>query len=113
MCWMFWSKLELMSIKQRPRYVNGVGKGATAYVPFRGVTRAILGGFTNRNVSLGGSGGMVSQKNFENHNSTSVNSGLFLIFYRTSKSDIKMFFEHVLHGDDLGGVHRIMQKLQS
>ena len=37
----------------------------------------------------------------------------FLIFYRTSKSDIKIFFEHVLHGDDLGGVHRIMQKLQS
>ena len=56
---------------------------------------------------------MFPQKNFENDDSTCANSGLFLIFYRTSKSDIKMFFEHVLDGDDLGGVHRIMQKLQS
>ena len=40
---------------------------------------------------------MLPQKNFENYDSTSVNSGLFLIFYRTSKSDIKMFFEYVLH----------------
>ena len=79
----------------------------------RGVTRTILGGFTKRNVSLGGSGGMLPQKNFENYDSTSVNSGHFLIFCRTSKSDIKMFFEHVLHRDDLGEVHRIMQKLQS
>ena len=56
---------------------------------------------------------MLPHKHFENYDSTSVNSGLFLIFYRTSKSDIKMFFEHILHGDDLGGVHRIMQKLQN
>ena len=48
----------------------------------RGVNRTILGGFTKRNVSLGGSG---------NYDSTSVNSGLFLMFYRTSKSDIKCF----------------------
>ena len=46
---------------------------------YRGVTRTILGGFTKRNVSLGGSGGMLPQKNFENHNSMSVNSCLFLI----------------------------------
>ena len=46
---------------------------------------------------------MLPQKNFKNYDSTSVNS----------KSDIKMFFENVLHGDDLGEVHRIMQKLQS
>ena len=34
---------------------------------------------------------MLPQKNFENYDSKSVNSCLFLIFYRTSKSDIKMF----------------------
>ena len=32
MWWMFWSKLELMSIKQQPRYVSGIRKWATAYM---------------------------------------------------------------------------------
>ena len=42
----------------------------------RGVTTTILGGFTKRNVSLWGSGGMLPQKNFENYDSTSVNSDI-------------------------------------
>ena len=32
----------------------------------RGVTRTILGRFTKRNVSLGGSGGKLPQKKFDN-----------------------------------------------
>ena len=50
----------------------------------RGVTRAILGGFTKRNVSVGGSGGMLPQKKFENYDSASVNSGQFLILVRVT-----------------------------
>ena len=80
----------------------------------RGVTRTILGGFTKRNVSLGGSGGMLPHKNLENYDSTSVNSGIFLIFYRTSKSDIKCFSSmSCMETTWVECIYRIMQKLQS
>ena len=98
--------------------LSGCGIGSSGGVELgaaRGVTRTILGGFTKRNFSLGEFGGMLPQKqNFENYYSTNVNSGLFFLYsielVRVTKI---MLFEHVLHGDDLSGVHRIMQKLHS